>query len=315
MTIKPNPTTRSLFNAYNPWLLLFVTLGVTMAGFQFIGSFLGILFAFPFYPGDIQMFFQALTDPTHDENMRVPFLVVQGVGSITGFIIMPWLLLKYFYKGHLSDVGSANAKPILIFIALFITLFFMGANAPFIKWNQDFTFPDALSGIEEKLKVMEEMLSETSNFITRFDNIGQLMLGIVVVAIIPGIGEEFVFRGLVQNHLYRISKNIHVAIWFGALLFSLFHLQFYGLVPRMLLGALFGYLYYFSGNIIYPMIAHFFNNGFTLIMLYLYQQNVVEYNIEDADVMPWPQVIFSAVLTLLLFILFKKNAQIKLSDE
>ena len=100
-----------------------------------------------------------------------------------------------------------------------------------------------------------------------------------------------------KNHVLRITKNIHVAIWVGAFLFSLFHLQFYGLVPRMLLGVMFGYLYYFSGNIIYPMIAHFVNNGFTLIMLYFYQQGIVDFNIENTDVLPWPQVIFSTGIT------------------
>ena len=136
-----------------------------------------------------------------------------------------------------------------------------------------------------------------------------------MVAIIPGIGEEFVFRGLIQNHIFGISKNIHIAIWVSAFLFSLFHMQFYGIIPRMLLGVLFGYLYYFSGNIIYPMVAHFFNNGFTLVMLYLFQHNIVEYNIDDSEVLPWPQVIFFTALTLVLFYIFKRNAKPEIVDE
>jgi len=286
-----------------------------MVGFQFIGAFLGIMIAFPFYPGDMEMFIQAMLDPTSDENMRTPFLIMQGIGSSIGFILLPWLLLKYYYKGQLDDFSSSKTNSPLIFLTVFIALFFMGVNAPFIEWNQNFIFPEALAGLEVKLKALEDTLAETSAFITNFDSIGQLMLGLIVVAVIPGIGEEFVFRGLVQNHVYGISKNIHVAIWLGALLFSLFHLQFYGLVPRMLLGAMFGYLYYFSGNIIYPMVAHFFNNGFTLVMLYLFQQNMVDYNIEDTEVLPWFQVIFSALITLVLFFVFIRTAKQKLVDE
>jgi membrane protease YdiL (CAAX protease family) len=296
-------------------MLLLVTLGITMVGFQFIGAFFGLSLSYLFYPGDMEMYIQAILDPTADEAMRMPLLIMQGVGSFTGFIILPWLMLKFFYRGHIADLGNKVASPILIIITLFITLFFMGFNAPFIEWNQNISLPEALTGLEEKLKVLEETLDKTSDFITHFESGWQLLLGVVVIAIIPGIGEEFVFRGLVQNHVYRISNNIHIAIWMGALLFSLFHLQFYGLVPRMLLGALFGYLYYFSGNIIYPMVAHFFNNGFTLVMLYLYQQNVVEYNIEDTEVLPWPQVIFSAGITITLFILFKQNANKEIVDE
>ena len=286
-----------------------------MVGFQFIGTFLGLMFALPFYPGDIEMFLQAILDPTSDENMRTPFLLMQGIGSITGFILLPWLLLKYYYKGHLRAFSSSVTSTQLVLLTVFIALFFMGVNAPFIEWNQNFVFPEALSGLEEKLRALEDTLAKTSAFITNFDSAGQLFLGLIVVAVIPGIGEEFVFRGLVQNHIYGISKNIHVAIWVGALLFSLFHLQFYGLVPRMLLGAMFGYLYYFSGNIIYPMVAHFFNNGFTLVMLYLFQQNVVDYNIEDTEVLPWFQVIFTAFLTLVLFFAFIRTAKQNLVNE
>jgi len=315
MTIRPNPTTRVLFNTHNPWLMLLITLGVTMIGFQFIGSFLGIIIAFVFYPGSIEQFYQALLNPLIDDNMRTPYLIMQGVAAFTGFLLMPWLLFKFNYKGSVTNLSSANTKLPLIVITVFIALFFMGVNAPFIEWNQNFVFPEALAGLEQKLKALEDTLAKISEFITNFDNVGQLLLSLVVIAIIPGIGEEFVFRGLIQNHVYGISKNIHVAIWVSALLFSLFHMQFYGLVPRMLLGALFGYLYYFSGNIIYPMVAHFFNNGFTLVMLYLFQQNMVEYNIEDTDVLPWPQVIFSAGITLVLFFVFQRSAKQNLANE
>ena len=304
-----------MFNTHNPWLMLLITLGVAMVGFQFIGSFFGILFAFVFYPGNMEQFYQALLNPTLDENMRTPFLIMQGTAAITGFIIMPWLLLKFYYKGQIADLSSSITRLQLVVITIFIALFFMGVNAPFIEWNQNFVFPEALAGLEEKLKALEETLAKTSEFITNFDNAGQLFLGLVVVAIIPGIGEEFVFRGLIQNHVYGISKNIHVAIWVSALLFSLFHMQFYGVVPRMLLGAMFGYLYYFSGNIIYPMIAHFFNNGFTLVMLYLFKQDIVEYNIEDTEVLPWFQIVFSAGITMLLFFAFQRTAKQSLANE
>lgn len=306
---KPsNPAVLNLFENHNPWVLLFITLGATMVGFQFLGAFLGLAIALPFYSGDMLSFTEALMHPTSDQGMRVPLLIMQGVGSFTGFILMPWILMKYFYKGSFAQFAPSKTDATLLGLSFLIIIFFMGVNAPFIEWNQNVKLPEFMSGVESSLKAMEEMLAKTSKFITQFDNIGQLLLGIVVVAIIPGIGEELVFRGLVQNHVYRITKNIHVAIWIGALLFSLFHLQFYGLIPRMFLGAIFGYMYYFSGNIIYPMIAHFVNNGFTLIMLYLYQNELVEFNIEATDTIPWPQVIVSVLITSLLFLFFQKKA-------
>ena len=309
MSIPGNPTTKNLFDNYSPAVLLLITLTVTMVGFQFIGAFIGIFIAFPFYSGDLASFIEAAVNPAGFPEMRLPLLIMQGVGSFIGFILFPWLLIKFLYKGTFNSLVARRTDGLIAIIAIFTTLFFMGVNAPFIQWNQNISLPESLSGIETILRNMEEALAKTSEFITNFTSIGQLLIGILVVAVIPGIGEELVFRGLVQNHLFRLTKNIHVAIWLAALLFSLFHLQFYGLVPRMFLGFMFGYMYYFSGNIIYPMIAHFFNNGFTLVMLYLYNNGSLSYNIEDADVLPWPQVLLSGVITIGLFFIFKKRAE------
>lgn len=309
MSIQGNPTTQDKYEQFSPFFLLLITLGTTMIGFQFIGGFIGLVIAFPFFGGDVMSFIEAAMNPTGHPEMRVPLLIMQGIGSFIGFILTPLLLLKLLYKGNLSAFNTAKTDVFLITLAVLITFFFMGVNAPFIEWNQSLKLPESLSGLEQSLRAMEDTLAETSRFITSFDSIGQLLLGLLVIAVIPGIGEELVFRGLVQNHLYRMTKNIHAAIWIAALLFGLFHLQFYGIVPRMFLGALFGYMYYFSGNIIYPIVAHFFNNGFTLIMLYLYNTDQISYNIEDAESLPWFQVLIFAAITFVLFFVFKKKAE------
>ena len=174
--MNSNPSTSKLYSAYNPWMLLLVTLGVTMVGFQFIGAFFGLSLSYFFYLGDMEMYFQAMRS-LEDEAMRTPFLIMQGVGSLTGFIILPWLLLKYFYKGHVADLGGKINNPLLV-LTIFITLFFMGFNAPFIEWNQNFSFPEAFAGLEEKLKALEDTLAKTSEFITHFDSWWQLALGV-----------------------------------------------------------------------------------------------------------------------------------------
>ncbi len=309
MTSKANPTTTGLFTGYPPWAQLLITLGATMVGFQLLGGFLGIAIAYPFYPGAPDSYLQHLSQPAGDEGMRIPFLIAQGISQLVGFFLVPWLLVRFLYKGRLRQLAGSKTYGLPVLIAVLITFFFMGVNAPFIEWNKNVSFPEALAGLEKTLRALEDSLAGTSEFITRFGNTGELLLGLMVVAVIPGIGEELVFRGLVQNHVFRITKNIHLAIWAGALLFSLFHLQFFGLVPRMLLGVMFGYLYYFSGNIVYPMVAHFFNNGFTLVMMYLYQVKAVDFNIEDTETLPLSQVIISAAITGVLFLSFKRNSQ------
>jgi hypothetical protein len=141
---------------------------------------------------------------------------------------------------------------------------------------------------------------------TQFSSIGEFVLAFVVIAILPAIGEEFVFRGMVQPQLFKATRNIHIAIWTSAILFSAFHLQFFGFVPRMLLGALFGYLYYWSENLWMPMFAHFVNNGFSVIMLYLNQKGVVDVDVESTDVVaPWPAILVFALISGGLLFYFK----------
>ena len=115
----------------------------------------------------------------------------------------------------------------------------------------------------------------------------------LVIAFIPAIGEEIVFRGLIQNEMYRATRNPHTAIWLTAIIFSAIHLQFLGFVPRVLIGAFLGYIYYWSGNLLIPIMAHFLNNGLQLLGIYLYQNGVLQYNVDETTSAPWPWVVFS----------------------
>jgi membrane protease YdiL (CAAX protease family) len=141
---------------------------------------------------------------------------------------------------------------------------------------------------------------------TKFDSIGEFMIGFVVIAIFAAFGEEFVFRGLIQSELLKTISNPHVAIWITAILFSAFHMQFFGFVPRMLLGAMFGYLYYWSGNLSLAMLAHFVNNGLQVIVIYLYQKGKLSFDPEATDYFPLSAVLASAVVTGALLYYFRK---------
>jgi hypothetical protein len=114
---------------------------------------------------------------------------------------------------------------------------------------------------------------------------------------------------MLQPLLQRATHNAHTAIWISAFLFSALHMQFFGFVPRMLLGALFGYLYSWSGNLIVPMFAHFINNGFSVILLYLHQLGKVNIDLESTEAAPWPVVISGTILTFGLLVYLKRHFQ------
>jgi uncharacterized protein len=107
--------------------------------------------------------------------------------------------------------------------------------------------------------------------------------------------------------LFKATKNIHVSIWFAAILFSAIHFQFFGFVPRMLLGALFGYIYYWSGNLTLAILAHFVNNGVSVLALYLHQQGAFDFDMESPEAAPVQVVMFAAVVTAGLLYYFYKH--------
>lgn len=176
---------------------------------------------------------------------------------------------------------------LLMLLLVAIGVCFTVAISPVIEWNMNFKFPDFMSGFEHWARSQENALMELTRFLTTFSSPADFFIGLLVIAVVPGIGEEFVFRGLIQNELHRGTKNIHAAIWISAFLFSAIHMQFFGFVPRLLLGALFGYLYHWSGNLLVPMVAHFLHNGFTLLMIYLYQQGVSNLDPESNESAPF----------------------------
>jgi hypothetical protein len=160
---------------------------------------------------------------------------------------------------------------------------YMPVSAWAVQWNERFVFPEGWETLEQQVRSMEDLLKELTVFLVNFQSPLEFILGLVVVAVIPGIGEELLFRGVLQNKIAKSTQSIHLAIWVSAFIFSAIHFQFYGFLPRMLLGALFGYLYFWSGSLLVPMFAHFLNNGFTLVWMYLYNKGIHQVNVDTVE--------------------------------
>ena len=123
------------------------------------------------------------------------------------------------------------------------------------------------------------------------------------------------FRGIVQRKFYIAFKNPHLAIWLSAFIFSAIHLQFYGFFPRMLLGAMFGYFYFWTGNLWVPILGHIFNNGLALILIHLVHLKKVSPDLEKLNIIPLPiLLVFSALFASLIYYL-TNSKNFENSDE
>lgn len=295
----------------NPIISLVVILLLAFSGFQAIGPIIGVLLTLPFFDFDIMQAIDILSNPVGHEEAKTPIFIIQGLASVFGFIAIPLIYLRFVEKKPVHIFFNAiSLRSWPVFLLTFIVLTFMFVNTIFIEWNADFKFPESMAALENTLKSLEEAAKTQTEFLTAFTSFGQFFLAFLVIAVIPAIGEELLFRGFVQNLLKSITGNIHIAVWAAGFLFSAFHLQFYGLVPRMLLGVLFGYLYYWSGSLSTAMVAHFINNGFTIIMMYLYQQNLTDVDVETEESLP-PAFLLTLFVLFLGLVYFYRNYFLK----
>lgn len=290
----------------HPVINLLLIIAIVGIGFAFVGPFIGVLAALPFYPGTLIDMMEAMQDPVAHPELKIPLFIIQGFTTLVGLIIGPALFLARDGKGVSILFKNNHPQPVPIILTIVIVVVFAVVNSVFISWNAGIDFPPFLDNFERWARNLEDANEEIIKHLTEFTSIWELLIAMLVIAVLPAIGEELVFRGLIQNELYRGTKNIHVSIWFAAFLFSTIHFQFFGFVPRLFLGALFGYLYYWSGNLSLAILAHFVNNGASLLALYLYQQGTFEYDFETQQSAPANVVMIAGVATAALLYYFYK---------
>ncbi len=297
-----------LFQQQRPaWISVILIFLTAMMGFVVVGPIIGFLFSLPFIEGDLLSLQSMLASPTQYPELRVPLFIMQGCATLFGLILIPGLYILGIEKRNpmvLFSNKSLYAQSIIL--TIIVVIVFMIPNSYFIEWNASLTMPDFLKGFESWAREKEDMATALTSYLTTFNSFGQFALAFFVIAVLPGIGEELVFRGMLQPELHRATGNVHVAIWISAIMFSAIHLQFFGFVPRVLLGVLFGYLYYWSGNIAVPMVAHFINNGFSVVMIYLFQKGVIDINLESGEAAPPLMVILFTIVTFALLLYLKK---------
>jgi membrane protease YdiL (CAAX protease family) len=286
--------------AWGSVIFILVTL---LGGFIFVGPLIGIFLAIPFIEGSLPDFLTKMADPIAHPEIKTPLFIIQGCATFFGLAIGPSLYWwTYEKKNPLNLLKRKQISVLMLLVTLLIVMCFMVTNSVFIEWNAAVKFPDFLNNFYAWAKEKEDIAEQLTTFLTTFDSPTQFVLTFFVIAVLAGFSEELVFRGMLQPQLYRATHNIHAAIWITAFLFSALHMQFFGFVPRMLLGALFGYLYYWSGNLRIPMLAHIANNGFSVIALYLHQLGRLDIDVESTKAEPWSAVLpFTLITAGLLF--------------
>ena len=247
----------------------------------------------------------ALNTGTATLEMQKLFIVCYSIGT---FVIPPLVYARVRSKTPFAYLDLKIPKPFSLFL---LALAIMICAKPFLEWtiylNQQMKLPSFFSSIENWMKYKEIEAEILTKQLLVMSSIEGLVINLIIIAVIPAVGEELIFRGCIQKIFTTWTNNYHLGIWIAAILFSAIHFQFYGFIPRMLLGALFGYLFFFSKSIWIPILAHFFNNASAVIAAYILQREGKSLdNLTKPESQQWYLVILSVIFTALVFWVFER---------
>ena len=260
-----------------------------------VSTFLHILLA---YLG-IYLFTDISLSLVSSLQLSTPDLVDAGkfvqLFSAVGLFITPTLLYAHLCDFDFKLKASFSRQTVLLVLAIMLLI------NPFIafiyEWNMSLNLPDWMMNYDEKAE-------ELTRLFLQMNSLGDLAFNLLVIAIVPAIGEELLFRGYLQQTFTKWLGKPHLAIIITAILFSAIHMQFQGFLPRFSLGIVLGYLLYWSGSLWLPIIAHLFNNAIAVIFTY---PSFSAYASFTENTATWQEAFFSFMAVGLLVFLLQKN--------
>ncbi|MCF8255437.1 MAG: CPBP family intramembrane metalloprotease [Bacteroidia bacterium] len=230
----------------------------------------------------------------------------QTLSGGVGMFLVPALIFPKVIKYPINSMITYNMVPKFWMLLLAFTLIIV--SVPLISWlyqiNQNLSFPAAWSELEQQIRAMENQATQLTKVFIAADNISMLLLNIFVVALVPAVCEEFFFRGILLQYTRFVFSNEWVAIIVSAIVFSGFHGQFYGFLPRLILGVFLGYLYLRGGGIWVVVFAHFVNNAMAVLTSY-YEKDLTAFQFFNEEYQfPWYWAIISMATVYGLFRLY-----------
>ncbi len=293
--------------------LLFSGFVILVIFFSFM--LLSMLLAMPLFGTDSLLQITGIADLSDPESIRV--LKYFQITQSFGLFIVPSLVLAWLFHGHVAEYLLLNKKSASPSVLMVVALVFF--SLPFVNfiagWNSRMQFPASLENLEVWMKNAEERATALLEVFLKVDSIGGLLFNLFMIAVLAGIGEELLFRGVIQRIFTSWTRSHHWGVWISAILFSALHMQFYGFVPRMLLGVMFGYLLVWSGSMWLPVIAHIFFNAISVIGMHMIDKGLLAPEFEDIGASPgsyYLAAISLALVLLLLLLIRNENRNEKL---
>jgi len=277
------------------FLFAVVVLFILGLAFQFLGAFLAA-WIYDFRITEI-LSDADFSDPTYVAASKL----IQIIGSI-GTFILPAFLFSFLFAGDIySYYGFRN--PVYT-TPLLLTILMMVSVIPFVNYTAELNLrmEIPIKALDRILRSLEGDVEEMMVAFTATKSLWGLMVNLLMIGVIAAVGEELIFRGVLQRLMIGMVKNVHLAVLITAFLFSAFHFQFFSFLPRFVLGLVLGYLMYYGRSIWYPILAHFVNNAMGVIYYYFSSRGSTDDMLEEIGTST--MIPMAAVISLGLFVFF-----------
>lgn len=245
--------------------------------FQLLALLTGSLF-FGIGFNEIQPALTNLSDPVPIAYQKY----LQSIISLGMFIIAP-LVAVFFLSDNMwafLRTGFYPGTAVSLLVALVMVLA-LPMNNYFTYLNSLFDAAGISEGLQNYFESREAQAEKVFEGFLKVTGIMPLLINILIIAVIPAIGEELLFRGVLQNILIKWTKNTFAGVFITSLAFALLHFQFLSVLPRFILGMVLGYIFVWTRSLWMPVLAHFVNNAFAVVYYYLLYNGYVGGEIEN----------------------------------
>jgi membrane protease YdiL (CAAX protease family) len=288
-----------------PLMQFFLLIAVTLFAAGLLGA-MGLLACETFYGANWEKIQEYLNDPSLPGAADV--LKVMQLTNSLGIFLIPAMIYSQLFSPQPNTFLRLNrtfSLPILLAIAALFIAFTPITDALAFA-NENLHLPKFLSQFETEMRNASSSMQNLMGYFLTMDTFGQFLFNIFLMAVLPALGEEFFFRGIIQRLLLNRAKNVHLAVWVTGFAFALMHQQFFSMLPLVVLGALLGYLKEWTGSLWASITAHFINNASIIVVMYF-----GGYNMSDVSAITAPNLLYliPAILicTALIFYLHKNK--------
>jgi len=284
-------------------ILVAITIGVVL-----LGNLIGAAVVAAFY--GLEMVFNIAQLDLSAPGTVNALWILQILGTTIPLLVTPLVFAQFIVKQPQEYLKPSFNFPWTMIVIVFCV---MMISSPLIELlsriNQNMVLPDYLSSVQKWMRDSEDKAEKLIALLLKMDTIFGVIANVIAIGLFTAIVEELMFRGCVQTIFAKWTGNVHAAVWITAILFSAFHMEFFGFLPRLLLGALFGYFAAWSGSVWPAVWAHFINNSTAVIAVYLYQHKLVKIDPNSTHIFKSPAYVFSFIIVLFLLFLYYKEAK------